>query len=346
MSNSPLDEKRTQFKKQMQRMCNDPTGLEVIQESLNIKLKKVDGPKGQFAIAVLVPSYRGLHPKMQDSSAKMIRYAQQFPNIEVFTEPVQGSSLISWVRNDMQAKLLKSGKPFSHVLWIDDDMVLQDDYLVRMIERDKDVVGCVYTHRTDPPVRNLHLLDIHKSAGPKILDWKQKGLLLEASGLLSAKEADHTVSTGTGLLLVKKEVIERVGDYYVNCSYESKLWNLSDEQCSFARKKRMELREQTGNAYWFQLLPGLSGWGELGEDASFCLKAALCGYKVYIDTTITPGHMGEYEYSDADFVHFKEQEVRKARARGVYEEESTPACTIATVNMNPEVKINPEAVCQ
>lgn len=315
----------------MQRMCNDPAGLKVIEESLGIQLRKVDGPTGNYAVAVLVPSYRGLHPKMQDSSAKMIRYASRFDGVSVFTEPVQGSSLISWVRNDMYAKLVKSGKPFTHILWIDDDMELKDDYLIKMLQHDKDVVGCVYTLRTDPPLPNLHLLNIHQTAGPKILDWKQKGLLLEPNGLLSAKSDDFTVSTGTGLLLVKKEVMDHVGDYYVNCSYEKKLWNLTDEQIDFARKRRMALREDVANAYWFQLLPGLSGWGELGEDASFCVKAALCGHKVYIDTTIQPGHVGEYTYSYVDFLQYKDQEVRKARARGVYEEESSP---------------QPEVVCQ
>lgn len=314
---NPLDETRIQYQKWMKRMCDDPTGREVIGESLGLQIKKVDGPEGKYAVAVLVPSYRGLHPKMMDSSTAMIRYAQKF--FTVMSEPVQGSSLISWVRNDMYARLLKSGKPFTHVLYMDDDMVMENDYLVRMIERQRDVVGCVYTHRTDPPVPNMHLVELETCVARRVLDWKvQRGIALD-DGMISAENPKSTLAVGTGLLLVKKEVMDRVGEFYRNCEYEAKLWNLSEEQTLRARQKRSEACEATGNSFWFQLLARMDGWGESGEDSSFSIKAAMCGFKVYVDTTIQPGHVGEYTYSHADFLQFRQQEVDKATARGLYD---------------------------
>lgn len=39
----------------------------------------------------------------------------------------------------------------------------------------------------------------------------------------------------------------------------------------------------------------------LGEDIGFCWKAAQCGYKLYADSRVKVGHVGEYTYTEKDY---------------------------------------------
>ena len=39
----------------------------------------------------------------------------------------------------------------------------------------------------------------------------------------------------------------------------------------------------------------------MGEDVSFCWRARQHGYKIYCDSTLTLGHIGQYVYDEADF---------------------------------------------
>lgn len=39
-----------------------------------------------------------------------------------------------------------------------------------------------------------------------------------------------------------------------------------------------------------------------GEDLSFCIRALKAGYKIYCDTTIPIGHVGEYTYTKRDWL--------------------------------------------
>jgi hypothetical protein len=306
-----LDEKREQFEKQVRRLLSDPDGRKAVGDALGLEVKFSEDLKDKPIVAVLVASLRGFHPKMMDSLTQMLAYSKSF--CTVYLEPVRAGSLISWVRNDLLAELYRSGKKFTHVLWVDDDMVLRKDYLVRMLRADKDVIGCVYTHRVDPPVPNLHLLELKTGAVKRILHWKTEGV--KSSG-----DENSTLSLGTGLLLIKKEVTDRIAQFYVDCEYERATWGLTDEQTAHHKAVRAMGHKANKNGFWFQLLPRLSGAGETGEDTSICLKAALCGFTVWVDTEIRPGHVGEYEYGYEDFLAFTEQGKQKAEAEGGYVE--------------------------
>ena len=39
----------------------------------------------------------------------------------------------------------------------------------------------------------------------------------------------------------------------------------------------------------------------LGEDIGFCWKAAQCGYRLWTDSRVKVGHVGEYTYTDRDY---------------------------------------------
>ena len=54
--------------------------------------------------------------------------------------------------------------------------------------------------------------------------------------------------------------------------------------------------------------------GKFGEDLSFCFKARECGYKIWVDDSIWPGHVGSYEYKIADYLSYQADEIARAQA--------------------------------
>lgn len=297
-------------------MLDDPEGLQVVGKRLGLELKRNDDLTGQPVVAVLVASNRDIHQNMMDARTRLLMYSKQF--CTVFAEPIMGSSLVSWVRNDLVAGLYSTRKKFTHVLFIDDDMTFEPDSLVKMLRHEADVVGALYTCRSDPPTLNVHLMNTRTTEARRLVSLEQPGIAIDSGGLGVAKNSADTLTVGTGFMLIKREVLDRVGEQYVNCEYEKDLWKLTDEQIAPIAAARRDGVSKTGNAYWFQLLPRLCGYAESGEDTSFCLKAAMCGFKVAVDTSIRPGHIGEYTYSYDDFLQYQSEQIAKAKRQKLF----------------------------
>lgn len=293
------DTERAKLSRYFEKLLDDPLGKEIVGQRLGLELHEHKDLKDKPIVAVLVPSYKSLHPNMLDARTRMLMYSKQF--CTVFSEPIRGSSIVHWVRNDMLAPLFKEKRHFTHVLWIDDDMVFEKDVLVKMLQHDKDVVGANYVTRSDPPRPNVHLVSLTKSEARRVLDWKQDGIKHKGS-MICAEHKEDTLAAGTGLMLIKREVLEAVGQMYIDAAYEKLVYGLNEEQIAKLKVARQQGCDETGNYWWFDFLPRLSGAGQMGEDTSFCVKAAMCGFTVWVDTAIQPGHMGEYAYSYRDFV--------------------------------------------
>lgn len=55
-----------------------------------------------------------------------------------------------------------------------------------------------------------------------------------------------------------------------------------------------------------------------GEDLSFCIRALECGYKIYCDSTIPIGHIGEETFTKAHYEAFKKfLDAQKANANNI-----------------------------
>jgi hypothetical protein len=303
-----ITEEREKIRRQLQRHLDDPIGREELGKLLGLELKAHEELQDQPIVAVLVPSYKSMHPMMLDARTRLLHYSKQFCTL--FCEPIRGSSVVHWVRNDMLKPLYKEQRKFTHVLWIDDDMTFEPDVLVKLLRHDKDVIGVNYVTRSDPPKPNVHLVELTSHRATRLLAWDHRGVSRDGD-LICAGSDDHTLTAGTGLMLVKREVLDRVGQMYPECEYEQKFYGLSGDRLAALQAERRQACVETGNYFWFQFLPRLCGFGESGEDTSFCIKAAMCGFKVWVDTAIQPGHMGEYAYSYSDYLPYQADEMRK-----------------------------------
>jgi hypothetical protein len=295
------DDRIQNWRRQLKRMTDDPEGRNLLRDSLGVQF--VDPKDAQRpTVAILVPSYGAVKPRMMEACERMVAYSRKTAN--VYQPWIFGHSLISWVRNELLARTISADRPFTHVLFMDDDIVPEEDSLVRMLSHGKDIVGALCTKRTDPPVPNIRHFDEASGEFFQVFQWKNHGELIPVDAV------------GTGMMLLSRKAIDTVAEFYLNCGYERHQGMFTEEAAHAISAKRRGHYEQTHDGLWFQLLPALSGKGEYGEDISFCLKAKFAGVQVYVDTAVTPQHLGEYGYSLPDFLSYKRELMAEAQHKG------------------------------
>lgn len=285
------------YARQLERMERDPDGQAMIAERYGLQFSKpeVSGP----IVQILVPSYSEGTPKtFENALHAMVDYSRS-KGVNVYQPLIFGHSLISWVRNELVAKVIQSKKPWTHVLFIDDDIVPEPDALVKLLSHGKDITSGLCTKRCDPPIPTIRSFDEATGDFHQMLQWQDHGKLIQVDAV------------GTGLMLISQKAVQEIGRYSINCEYEKKLYGDAPNFGDIGGK-RLAHYLKTGDALWFQLLPALSGKGEYGEDIGFCLKARECGIGIFVDTTVTPKHLGTYGFSFDDFVSYRAEEIAKA----------------------------------
>jgi len=195
------------------------------------------------------------------------------------------SSLVTQGRNLCVAGFLESD--FTHMLFIDSDIYVQSESILKMIERDKDIISIPYPLKTimwdkamdrikDNKIKNTNDLKKAFNTYPmRVSD--DKDIRLD-KGVM---EVTHSP---TGCMLIKREVINKMIKAYpdkaivqktvINGEYVDKphMWNFFD--C---------IHDPDTKTY-------------LGEDFSFCKLWKDIGGKchAYIGDTIV--HVGEHQY--------------------------------------------------
>lgn len=175
---------------------------------------------------------------------------------------VGGYSAIDQGRNQMATDALADG--FEETLWIDSDIAFHPDDVAKLRARNLPIAAALY------PQKGRRALASHVIPGtPKMTFGKDGGL----SEMLYA---------GTGFLLVRREV------------YLKMLEELSLPLCN-------ERFEKPTIPFFQPLIRAIEdGTWYLAEDYAFGHRARACGYKIWADTTIRLGHIGNYRYSWED----------------------------------------------
>lgn len=258
----------------------------------------------QPIVACLIPCYRTLHPKMQHTFAAMVDYTRK-AGVLVNPRPIIQASVVHWVRNSLLADLIKSGQPFTHVLFIDDDIVPQPDYLVRMLKHNVDVVAGLCTRRQDPPIPNARLYNKESKRFEELWEWPD--------GLVEVG------AVGTGFMLVSRNALQQSAEIYFQCVHEKSIYGMPEEAAKIMQEERTKAFDEDANAWWFRFLNCENGVGELGEDIGFCWALnRYAGIKIYVDTTIQPEHMGDYGYGIRDFIDHRNPLIEDAKRKGRY----------------------------
>jgi len=195
------------------------------------------------------------------------------------------SSLVTQGRNLCVAGFLESN--FTHMLFIDSDIYVQAESILKMIERDKDVISIPYPLKTmmwdkamdrinDNQIKNIK--DLKKSLNTYPMRVADDNDIKVNKGVM---EVTHSP---TGCMLIKRDVINKLIMAYpdkgivqktvINGEYVDKphMWNFFD--C---------IHDPETKTY-------------LGEDFSFCKLWKDIGGKCYAYIGDTIVHVGEHQY--------------------------------------------------
>jgi len=309
------------------------------------------GIRGVVAcVSVVCPTYRGIAPEAYSPLLAMIQHSNCFcrdprtgaplhPGWKCpagkhsvrMTPPIYSSSVVHWARNQVLCQALygqpEDGRPpDEYFLMFDDDMVVQPDYLTRMLSYKLDIVCGICTIRRDPPRPNIRYWKDEEARFYDPVEWEwdsQKLMEIDAAG--------------AAFMLVKRRVFDRMGEAYLDCEFEiaedvrkgvdgPALREYWQKKSDWRRAHFGEAMEKKNwgqcDQWWFSFAANVHDLqiGELGEDLTFCWKAKKLGFKIFADPQIKPGHLGTYGYGVDDYRSFIEQ----AKAAGLYKPEESP----------------------
>lgn len=225
----------------------------------------------------------------------MINYAKaRGVSVEV---RIYGNALIHRSRN---LALATTREDVDFVMLLDDDMLPEQDALVRMLRRNVPVVTALCTTR-HPPVEIA--AKVYKPEEDQFHPLATVNLDRMITG---------SFGVGTAFVLIKREVIETLIEYHLSAQdwleenrrrldrmhvraemREKERAHIEEiRRLNFSKDKHMRLFD-------YQVIENEQ---QLGEDITFSRRLIKCGIPVAIDGTLHVGHVGEYAYSVMDIL--------------------------------------------
>jgi len=212
------------------------------------------------SIFIALPAYDfKVSLKLAVSLAKFSRASAEH-GIDIQIGSICGCSVVSRARNLLAKDMLES--KCDYLLFIDSDINFEPDDIFRLMawgtDPKKGIVAAV------PRTRNESKVYI------ATLDYDDNGdLTMNGMGLVRAKRV------ATAFMLVRREVFETLENEHPEWAYYDSKTDRT-LSCMFD----FQLAEE----------------GYIGEDFLFCDRVRSHGFEVWIDPTITLGHMGVQEY--------------------------------------------------
>jgi hypothetical protein len=210
---------------------------------------------------VALPAYD--HKLSLKLAISLARFAQTAPQhgISIHFGSICGCSVVSKARNRLVADFLESDA--TDLLFIDSDINFEPEAILRLMafggqDKKKGIVAGVPRVR-DKDTRYITNLGYDG----------EKNLTMNGMGLVQAEDV------ATAFMWVRREVFEEMGEAHPE-------WTYWDDAAG---------RDQTA-FFHFEVRPR----GYIGEDFLFCERTRELGYQVWIDPSITLGHMGIQEY--------------------------------------------------
>ncbi len=156
-------------------------------------------------ILVGTPTYNG--QLTTNYTGALLNLFQAFPG-QLDWKSTSGT-LLAWARNLLASMVLEGGH--SHLLFIDSDIDYPAELIRRMVDFDAPVVSAVCPHRT---------LDIHRFYGLSRSEPNAESAWARSLSFVLELETPHVERqgfykarrTGTGLMLIKREVFETLRD--------------------------------------------------------------------------------------------------------------------------------------
>jgi hypothetical protein len=208
-------------------------------------------------------------------------------NIDIVIEYMTHESLIPRARN-MLVKRFMDNPDYTHMLFIDADIQFNAHDILKLLELDKDIIGLPYAKK----LIDWNRIDQHakETQGNTNEEFLKKCGLSYILRCLPGQDTSSPIyeaqEIGTGIMMIKREVIEKMKDAYTD------LYAYSDDMSKY-REDDME-----GRKYYllFETMLDPENKRYLSEDYAFCKRWRDIGGKIHIYLPVKTTHYGSYAY--------------------------------------------------
>ena len=193
-------------------------------------------------------------------------------------------SLINRARNNLVAKFM--GNPdFTHFVFIDVDLQFEKEAILKLLWHDKEIITASY------PIKEINWEKVKEAAsnGVESTSLMEHGtryvVHLTKPGETQINIDNGAIEcfeAGTGFMMIKREVFEKMFKKYKKLKYDDDTGALKGEERDYAYALFNSYVDETGRF--------------LSEDYGFCRYWQKMGGKVWLDPTINLTHFGRMRY--------------------------------------------------
>ena len=258
---------------------------------MEIQVKVEDLKKNKLFVAT--PMYGGMAHGLYLKSCLDLQGIMSRYGVDVKFSFLFNESLITRARNYLVDEFLRSD--CTHLLFLDSDIHYNPQDVVALLALDKDVIGGPYPKKSINWNNIAHAARNHPDLEPRELETlvgEYVFNVVKGTSQFSVTEPLEVLEIGTGFMLVKREVFDKMAVEYPNIRYKPDHVG----QAHFDGSRYI-------HAYFDTVIDtkeSIVGGGSdryLSEDYMFCQMWRKMGGKIYLCPWMRTQHIGSYAFT-------------------------------------------------
>ena len=242
---------------------------------------------------IATPMYGGMAHGLYMKACLDLQNVMNKYGVETKFSFLFNESLITRARNYLVDEFLRSG--YTHMLFIDADIHFNAQDVVALLALDKDVIGGPYPKKTinwkniaDAARKHpdLPLKDLEKLVGEYVFN------VVKGTKNFSVTEPLEVMEIGTGYMMIKREVFDKMKDAYPTIHYKPDHVG----QANFDGSRYIHAYFDTVIDYKDSIIGGGSD-RYLSEDYMFCQMWRKIGGQIYLCPWMRTQHIGTYAFT-------------------------------------------------
>jgi len=256
---------------------------------IKVELEKLRKNK----LFVATPMYGGMNHGLYMKSCLDLQSVMSKYNIETKFSFLFNESLITRARNYLVDEFLRTD--YTHMLFIDSDIHFNAQDVVALMALDKDVIGAPYPKKSINWENVVSAARKHPDLEPGELE-KLVGQyvfnVVKGTKTFSVTEPLEVLEIGTGFMMIKRDVFDKMKDAYPNIQYKP----------DHAGQKNFDGSRYI-HAYFdtvIDTVDSITGGGSdryLSEDYMFCQMWRKIGGDIWLCPWMKTQHIGTYAFS-------------------------------------------------
>jgi hypothetical protein len=258
---------------------------------MEIQVKVEDLKKNKLFVAT--PMYGGMAHGLYLKSCLDLQGIMSRYGVDVKFSFLFNESLITRARNYLVDEFLRSD--CTHLLFLDSDIHYNPQDVVALLALDKDVIGGPYPKKSINWNNIAHAARNHPELDPRELETlvgEYVFNVVKGTSQFSVTEPLEVLEIGTGFMLVKREVFDKMAVEYPNIRYKPDHVG----QAHFDGSRYI-------HAYFDTVIDtkdSITGGGSeryLSEDYMFCQMWRKMGGTIFLCPWMKTQHIGTYAFS-------------------------------------------------